>query len=348
MSENLIYGADITAYGAVADGKTDCSDAFIKAIENGENLIVLPYGKYVVKKALKLSSNLKIHLHPNAEILFDTKAGVCVSCDGCSSVIISGGKWICENAEKTFFGFTNSSGIKISDCNISGANGFVFENCNGISIKNTDLDIDGDCISLRGKTKDVYLKSICAYSCVNVIDIAENAEVEDLYVDDISLGGCKYMLGISGSLENVKMSNVYGDFLDSLVCVCENAKLEDTDIEDVGVCCLGNGKDAYLDLRGSIDGLEIANFKRNSDCEAKPFIPTLVFRAKDDSTAIIDGMMLDHVINARALSKTVDMTTARLTNPTNKFIYTLECGIKKNDTLTIPLGDFDTLTIYKR
>ena len=39
MSENLIYGADILGYGAVADGATDCSDAFLKAIENGENLI---------------------------------------------------------------------------------------------------------------------------------------------------------------------------------------------------------------------------------------------------------------------------------------------------------------------
>ena len=42
------------------------------------------------------------------------------------------------------------------------------------------------------------------------------------------------------------------------------------------------------------------------------------------------------------------MTTARLTNPTGKFVYTLECGIRQYDTLTIPLGDFDSLTIYKR
>ena len=42
------------------------------------------------------------------------------------------------------------------------------------------------------------------------------------------------------------------------------------------------------------------------------------------------------------------MTTARLTNPTSKFVDTLECGIDKGDALTIPLGDFDSLTIYEK
>ena len=31
MSENLIFGADILSYGAVPDGKTDCTEAFEKA-----------------------------------------------------------------------------------------------------------------------------------------------------------------------------------------------------------------------------------------------------------------------------------------------------------------------------
>jgi len=349
MSENLIYGADITAYGAVADGKTDCSDAFIKAIENGENLIVVPYGKYVIKKALKLTSNLKIHAHSGAEIILDTKAKNCITADNCSSVIITGGKWICENADKVFFDFSNSAYIKISDCSISGSNGFIFKNCESISFKNTFFDIDGNCISFKGKSKDVRLKDISAFSCVNVIDIDEGSAVEDLVVDEITLGECKYLLGIyDGHLEEARISGVYGDFLDSLIYVCENASIDDIDVEDVEAFCISKSQSAYFELKGSVDGLDITNFKRNNEFEATPFIPTLVFKAADDSKAIIDGMMLDNVINARALSKTVDMTTARLTNPTNKFIYTLECGIKKNDTLTIPLGDFDSLTIYKR
>ena len=121
------------------------------------------------------------------------------------------------------------------------------------------------------------------------------------------------------------------------------------ELDCLDIYCSHSQKDGvYFDLCGSIENIEISDFKRNSHFEAKPFIPTLVLKAKDNTTAIIDGMCLDNVINARALSKTISMTTARLTNPTNKFIYTLECGLNKDDTLTIPLGDFDNLTIYKR
>jgi hypothetical protein len=63
------------------------------------------------------------------------------------------------------------------------------------------------------------------------------------------------------------------------------------------------------------------------------------------SKMIIDGIALDNVIAARGKSKTVSMTTAKLTNPCGKFIYTLEIGINKDDMFTIPYGDFDYMRI---
>jgi polygalacturonase len=106
MSENLIYGADITAYGAVADGATDCSDAFLKAIENGENLISVPFGNYILTKPLTFTSNTKIQLHPNATLVFDldTDDSV-VSVKDASSVIITGGNWVETGSSSAFFGF---------------------------------------------------------------------------------------------------------------------------------------------------------------------------------------------------------------------------------------------------
>lgn len=349
MSENLIYGADITAYGAVADGKTDCSDAFIKAIENGESLIVVPYGKYVIKKALKLTSNLKIQLHANAEILFDTKAKTCISANDCSSLIISGGSFICDDEGKTFLNLSSCSYVKISDCTISASNGVTLKNCENVSIKNVGFDVDGDCLSLRGENEDLYLRNISAFSCVNVIDIDEEAKAEDLLLDGITLSDCKHLLGVyGGKLEEAKITGVDGDFSDSLILVSEEGALCDADIDEVCVYCSNASGSKYFDFIGSVDGLEITNFKRNTDFEARPFIPTLILKPQEDSTAIIDGMLLDNVINARALSKTIKMTTARLTNPTGKFIYTLECGIAGGDALTIPLGDFDSLTVYTK
>ena len=349
MSENLIYGADILSYGAVADGKTDCADAFTKAIENGENLISVPYGRYVIKKALKLVSNLKIHLHPGAEIIFGTKAKCCMTADGCSSVILEGGRWICEDGGKTLLSAANSNGIRVNGCAISCSNGFAFKNCEDVSIRNTVFDVDMDCLCFRGEVEDIYMKNVSAYSCVNFIDIDEGAEVEDLFIYNINISSCAHLLGIyEGELEGAKICGIYGDFTQSLIYTSKQAKLSDFDIEEAEIFCSSSAEArAYFDLSGHLDGIEICDFERKSDSEALPFIPTLLFEASSESSAAVDGITLDNVIAARGKSKTVAMTTARLTNPTNKFIYTLECTVPAGDVLTIPLGDFNTLTIYE-
>ena len=351
MSENLIYGADILSYGAAADGKTDCSDAFIKAIDNGENLICVPFGTYLLTKPLNLTSNLKIQLHRNATLVFDLETkGAVISAKDCSSVIISGGNWVSIGSSDAFFGFENTSYIKFSDCNISGAKGIRLTDCDDISFKNVSFDVDAECILLRGKTQNVTVRSITSGTSVSVFDIDENADISDLFVNGVSISDCNHFVSIyEGRIENAKFFDIDGDFAESFINVANQGVIESMELDCLDIYCSHSQKDGvYFDLCGSIENIEISDFKRNSHFEAKPFIPTLVLKAKDNTTAIIDGMCLDNVINARALSKTISMTTARLTNPTNKFIYTLECGINKDDTLTIPLGDFDNLTIYKR
>ena len=184
MSENLIYGADILAYGAVADGKTDCSDAFIKAIDNGENLISVPFGNYILTKPLILSSNIKFQLHPSASLVFDLDTdGAIISAKDCSSVIICGGNWVSTGSCSAFFGFEDVSCIRISDCNISGAKGVRLSDCEDISIKNVSFDIDAECVLLRGETKGITARNITSGTSVSVFDIDEDADISELYVN---------------------------------------------------------------------------------------------------------------------------------------------------------------------
>ncbi len=68
----------ITEYGAIGDGKTDCTNAFKQAIEacfaaNGGRVVV-PEGIYLTG-AIHLKSNINLHVMQNATILFsqDTK-----------------------------------------------------------------------------------------------------------------------------------------------------------------------------------------------------------------------------------------------------------------------------------
>ncbi|MBC7185542.1 MAG: glycoside hydrolase family 28 protein [Calditrichaeota bacterium] len=69
---------DVTQFGAVGDGQTDCSEAFRKAIEQchqaGGGRVVVPQGTYLTG-AIHLASNVNLHLLKDARIVFsrDTK-----------------------------------------------------------------------------------------------------------------------------------------------------------------------------------------------------------------------------------------------------------------------------------
>ena len=112
MKETLIFGSDISKFGAVGDGKTDCTKNFLDALSSKENLITVPYGEYIIKSSLKISSNTKLHIHPLAKLIFEdvTDSALISAEHGAKSIIIEGGTWIChdseESASKSLFSFT--------------------------------------------------------------------------------------------------------------------------------------------------------------------------------------------------------------------------------------------------
>ncbi len=356
MSENLIYGADITAYGAVADGETDCSDAFIKAIENGESLIVVPYGKYFIKKSIKLTSNTKLHFHPLAELYYEPsedETKPLFYAEDESSIVIQGGKFHAfgRGYDCGFIEFKNVSNLTLTEFKAYFSS-VSLSDCEEVNISKCGFIRINDAVRISGKCCNVCIKNTDVRNADTFVK-ADSCSIVSLNIRNVSINICDSLLELSnGDAACVVCEDISAAFRNCFVSVKEDFSLEDASFDNIDVYSVshftGNLENAYFYLGGSVDSVDVTGFKRNGDSEAVPYIPTLVFKASDDSKAIIDGMMLDHVINARALSKTVDMTTARLTNPTNKFIYTLECGIKKNDTLTIPLGDFASLTIYKR
>jgi polygalacturonase len=66
---------DITKYGAVADGKTLCTEAFEKAIDEcnkaGGGMVVIPEGEFLTG-AIHLKSNVNLHISKNAIVRFST------------------------------------------------------------------------------------------------------------------------------------------------------------------------------------------------------------------------------------------------------------------------------------
>ena len=69
------YTVTLTDFGAVGDGKTDCSEAFAAALEHlkkqGGGHLVVPNGTWLTGP-IKLISNFDLHLEPQATILFST------------------------------------------------------------------------------------------------------------------------------------------------------------------------------------------------------------------------------------------------------------------------------------
>lgn len=362
MSENLIFGADIRACGAVADGNTDCTEAFEKAINNGENLISVPFGTYLIKRGMKLCSNIKLHIHPRAIIKYapetSTDAPLFWGKDA-SSVIVSGGKFYANDNVSTLFHFENCENIKFSDVSVvkSIANGFVFDNCSDICVSGSNFSTGNrDLFTLLGSCSNITVKNTEINLACNAFQFGTKDRACDANRVDIRNVVSHYVLSFvefyNGTATDVALENVSGGFDWSFFKLFEGFSLSDARLEAINVCNNNRGNEkctnpAYFVLAETADGLELNGFKRNAELESLPLIPTMIFKAGAQSTAIIDGIALDNIISARGKSKEIGMTAAKLTNPHGKFVYTVECNLDKNQTLTLPLGDFDYMRIDK-
>lgn len=357
MSENLIYGADITAYGALGDGVTDCSGAFAEALKNGESLISVPYGNYILKKPIALSSNTQIHVHPNAVITFSPeKSGTypMIYAENCGSIIINGGIFkfdsSCADEKATFFGFKDVYGIRICGCTINGgsAEAISLEGCQCVTISDVKLSSNGNGIEILGDSQDLTVKKVVSdtpsASFISFGNVGMGCSLMKMQIRDISVKNGRIVFDfLSGKAQDLRLEGIRAAFGENFLKVGEAFALDDIELEEINAHHLSESGDdaAYFHFCGSCDSLEIRGFKRESSMESFPLASTLIFKDADRAKILIDGIALDNVIAARGKSKSVAMTTARLTNPWGKFTYTLECKVRSGDTLSLPLGDFE-------
>lgn len=364
MSENLIYGADITAYGAPADGKTDCSAAVMKAIENGESLISFPFGTYLFTKPILLNSNTKLHFHANANIFFapENDSSDCfIYAENASSLEICGGLWSIKDGVKcNVFSFCDCQNVRISGCSVNAPTGIgsvVLDSCEYVSVVNVTFNGMSNALVLTGNCKKVTLKNCTVKSAVNVIQCAKQkreCNIDGLDIRNTTVLYCdSFIEFLCGKAENINIESVNARLSFAFLRLFSEFSLGETVVENIELYIIDrvskDGKNpSYFSLAATPDSLEVRNFKRLCEFESTPPVPTMLFKNTNTEKAkiIIDGISLDNVISARGKSKTVSMTAAKLTNPCGKFIYTLEITASKDDTLNIPYGDFDYFTIY--
>lgn len=355
MSENLIYGADLTCYGAISDNKTDCSIALNKAIEDRQSLISIPYGNYIFKNPVTLKSNVKLCVHPKATLTFkfDKKDEPCVNAKAQSGIIIEGGIWI-NKTKCDLFCFESVNNLTLSGLEIQadtsedaiclkGVNSFKLKNLCGYTQKAKSF------IKLSSICSDAVIKNIKAVGfdkslCAN----GKDTNISNVYAHGLCFEKCGTLLHFDNSVQNVSrvsVSDINGSFYNNALCVM--CKTDDLCIDDIFVYALSKSDDApcYLLIDGDCQGLEISGFKRDTLYECIPHLHTAIISSKKDCSCIIDGLLLDNIIMSKSLSKDISMTAAKLSSPHPKYTYTVELNLKAKQVYTLFGGDFETLSM---
>ncbi len=365
MKETLIFGADISKFGAVGDGKTDCTKSFLDALSSKENLITVPYGEYIIKSSLKISSNTKLHIHPLAKLIFEdvTDSALISAGQAAKSIIIEGGTWIChdseESANKSVFSFAGCENIRFVGCTLNPESRICafLTDCTDIRTEKISVVSHNSAVSsfIFTDCSDVTLKSI-KYRCScpenssgdgSLIDF--NGKNSAFYISDIySENAQRFIRSNNNSvLDDIRVCGLDGGFTKCGAEFCKNSKIEYALLQEIDIFCAKSHENcAYFKTDADISQLEIESFKRRVTSDAAPIIPTVMIQNQNGSSnLIIDGLAIDDVIGAKARSKLTSMYPARLANPHGRFIYTLEAGIGNGDSFILPQGGFDTLEL---
>jgi polygalacturonase len=186
-------GVSVTSFGARGDGVTDDGTAIQAALDSGEELIVIPFGNYLVGRTLRIGSNTRLRAHRRAVLRL--ASGAARKPDdfliankneeyGDSNIFIEGGIW----------DYNNVGNPRKSDLfDQSGATGTMinFRNVRGLTLYALTLK-DPECYYIRLCQVDDFL--------------VEEIEFESKHItnnqDGVHLGGfCK-----NGFVRNLKAS----------------------------------------------------------------------------------------------------------------------------------------------
>lgn len=227
---------NIKEYGIIGDGVHDDSEGLQKLLDSGESELYIPQGCYLVSKTLKIHSNTKLTLNPNARLIMDgsvkkRRGDFLISNadleNGNENIEICGGVWDGNNQGEgnqkpdlfdkngysgAVMNFFNIKGLTLRDLVVANSVTFNIRLCTIENFEIENISFLSDCfgrnqdgIHFGGKIRNGVVRNIRALSKGQTNDdmIALNADDSIERVENLDL--CR------DYIENVTFENIFAE-----------------------------------------------------------------------------------------------------------------------------------------
>ena len=341
MAENLIYGKTVLDFGAKGDGKSDDTEAFIKAFSSTESLICIPFGHYTVKEELNLKSGVKVVCHPRAVIDFE---GITIE-EKAFKTIISGGIWNCTHKDNCAFDLTDSVFCRVENAVITSYDCCIGV-CGGKNLYLENLELksskQGSCLVFGGDVSFIKLNNVKFADGEKALELASGCYAFSFDTNNIVFDGCEYgFFAKNFILANSYICDISGYTSQNSIHF-EGGEIKDTIIKNISVY------DGYIYSEGTkFFSLDILEFRRIAVREANAGKYSFVAAKCPDCTLICDGIPLDAVILSKKSVPDVKITAAKLASVSpSVYNYTAELPLDREHTYIIPCGGFESINLF--
>lgn len=264
-----MYGRSIAEFGAVGNGRSDDAPAIQAALNAGQPLITIPYGRYKIGHTLRISSHTRLSVHPRAHLFLAAGAGQNADsflltnkhhASGDQNIVIEGGIWDGNNpanrrgpdAPDSYTGvllnFTHVRGLTLQQLTLRDPESYFIRL--GKVTRFRIADITFQIRHLRPNQDGVHVTGHCADGVIRQLrgsgPQTPNDDMVAILADD-ALHRAQNLGAFNGPIRRIRVADLQADSCHSFIRLLSfKHPIEEIDISDVrgGCRCCAINMDA--------------------------------------------------------------------------------------------------------
>jgi hypothetical protein len=339
------YGVSVADFGAKGNGKADDWQAFQSALDSGTPLVIVPYGRYLIGKPLKIGSGTLIKAHKRA--LVRLGSGACTKPGdffltnteekgGSRNIAIEGGVWDYNNLENPrksdlfdltgptgqMFFFKNVKGLTLSGLTLVDPSAFY------ITLRETEdfliEDIDFEAPHITGNQDGIHVSGFCKNGVIRNLRAATTGATNDDFIAlnaDDPHGRNEAVNLIDGPIENILIDSVYAKSCHTFV--------------------------RLLSVTSLIRNIEINNIRGGCQAwalnmDAARYCRTPIFKDDDHQRGVgnVENVRISNVLISRSLHDSQKALCCMETNCRGLVVRNFRCDLESNEVPSLPVMNF--------